>query len=249
RCALQLSISVLTTPKTARPVKHKAGQEKVVMVTIFIGIVLAAFVATVGMVISLVCMAAVDDRGPRVARLVGIGAALLTALAFAAVGWLAGYVIEGVSAGLIAGTAGVVSALVFAKRLDPDVDLVLYPAHMARAVRAFGLRYFDNLDRGGKGVLTRQDLAHAECSFVCDLSEREILRHMRNNISRIGHWVDAYETETSVAEIASESGKGASRKIRIVHSVFVISRHDLESYPRRARRHRRQGTERLRPTG
>lgn len=220
------------------------------MAEIFVGIVLAALVATAGVVISLVCMSAVGDRGPRVARLVGIGASALTALASAGLVWLAGgYALESVASGVVAGAAGVASALVFTRRLDPDIDLVLYPAHMARAVRAFGLRHFDDLDRGGKGVLTRQDLGHAELSLVCDPDDREILRHMLANISRIGHWVDAYETEETVAVRASGQSREASRKIRIVHSVFAISRKDLESYPRRAKRHRPEGSERFRPTG
>lgn len=211
------------------------------MAQIVMGIVLAAFVAMLGMVISLVCMASVDDHGPHVARLVGMVVAVLKALALVGVGWLAG--------DAIAGAAGVMSALVFTKRLDPALDLGLYPPHTARAVRAFGLFHFDALDRGGKGVLTRQDLAHAELSLVCRPEQREILRHMRTNINRVGHWVDAYQTEQMVAQCVPGSGQKTHRKIRIVHSIFAISREDLESYPRRARRHRRKGMERFRPTG
>jgi hypothetical protein len=197
-----------------------------------IGLIVLAICAAVGLMAALLSSSLGARRGPIgqrrvVAVATGIGAVLLGSLAAHSVGPLFGL--------LAAGIYAVAGYVAFKRLVKGPVSGIDYVEDICELVREHGLANFDALDGDGDGIIIRSDLKPGKLSGVDPEVAREIITHMHKHIDRIGHWISSRANAHGVSD--SEDAPGARRVVLTCHSnVYGISRADLESYPRRARK-------------
>lgn len=199
---------------------------------IVIGFIALAICAAVGFLAAMLASGLGARRGPRgqrvaVAVSTGVGAVLLGLLAARSVAPAFGLLAAGIYA-----SAGYFALKRFIK---PPISGVDYVEDICELVRKHTLANFDALDGDGDGIIVRADLKTGKLAGVDPEEAREILTHMHKHIDRIGHWIGSRANQHGVSD--SEAPPGGRRVVLTCHSnVYGISREDLESYPRRARK-------------
>lgn len=102
---------------------------------------------------------------------------------------------------------------------------------MAPRVLLLAERYFAAIDSDGNGVITDEELKKALKGLGLDSEERAVLKHIKDELSEIGHVIRTYTTTTLVW---TPIGKGGMMLPRTTtHNVYGISSQDLPGYPAR----------------
>lgn len=197
-----------------------------------IGLLVCGICGAAGFLTALIASAAAVSRGPKrqriVACLCGFACAVVMGLLFVR----AGGTVFGLLSGVACMGGAILCAVLFSK---PAVTGIDYLPNEPELVREHGLANFDALDSDGDGVVKLTDLSPGTLAGLDAEAEKAILAHMRKHIGEIGQWVGSSAREHDVS--AEESGRSDARRVLTVHSgVFGISRDDLRSYPRRARK-------------
>lgn len=99
---------------------------------------------------------------------------------------------------------------------------------MAPRVQPFVERYFAAIDSDGNGVITEEELKKAVKSLGLDSEEMTTLKHIKDELSEIGHVISTYTTTTLVW---TPIGKGGMMLPRTTtHNVYGITAEDLPGY-------------------
>jgi len=99
---------------------------------------------------------------------------------------------------------------------------------MAPRVQPFVERYFAAIDSDGNGVITEEELKKAVKSLGLDSEEMTTLKHIKDELSEIGHVISTYTTTTLVWTPIGKGGMMIPRTT--THNVYGITAEDLPGY-------------------
>jgi hypothetical protein len=99
---------------------------------------------------------------------------------------------------------------------------------MAPRVQPFVERYFAAIDSDGNGVITEEELKKAVKSLGLDSEEMTTLKHIKDELSEIGHVISTYTTTTLAWTPMGTGGMMLPRTT--THNVYGISAEDLPGY-------------------
>ena len=99
---------------------------------------------------------------------------------------------------------------------------------MAPRVQPFVERYFAAIDSDGNGVITEEELKKAVKSLGLDSEEMTTLKHIKDELSEIGHVISTYTTTTLVWTPIGKGGMMIPRTT--THNVYGITVEDLPGY-------------------
>ncbi len=102
---------------------------------------------------------------------------------------------------------------------------------MAPRAQRFVERHFAALDKDGNGVIIEAELKQALSSLTLDSEEMATLKHIKDELSQIGHVIDSYTTTTWVW--ISVGKGGYMSPVTSTHYVYGISAEDVPGYPAR----------------
>ena len=106
-----------------------------------------------------------------------------------------------------------------------------YLRDMAPRVVTLAERYFATIDSDHNGIVIDGELKQAITSMRLDSEEMAVLKHMRTELSEVGHVIDTYTTTTMTW---TPIGKGGMMlPSTTTHNIYGIDQSDLASYPAR----------------
>ncbi len=102
---------------------------------------------------------------------------------------------------------------------------------MAPRVQRFVEHHFAAIDKDGSGVIIEAELKQALSSLGLDSEEMATLKHIKDELSEIGHVIDSYTTTTWIWITVGKGGYMSP--VTTTHYVYGISAEDVPGYPAR----------------
>lgn len=103
---------------------------------------------------------------------------------------------------------------------------------MAPRVQRFVERHFAALDKDGNGVIIEAELKQALSTMGLDSEEMATLKHIKDELSEIGHVIGTYTTTGFISMPMGSSGT-MMMPTTTTHNVYGISAEDVPGYPAR----------------